>query len=315
MPDRGEHDELDRELRELGPLIDYPPAPDVSRAVKLRLEDEAAHRPRRRRWLRTLARRPGWAAATAATVLLSLSILSPAIRATHSDVVSAGASSGASGASGGADESAGGADAGRAAEDAAGSSSAGYSAEEPLPPAGETVQATEPPDEASAGAAGASSSSASQGALGFGARIPPSEACEIVGGLLLPGAPEFASGPAATYAVGPDGEDGGVAVVFGPGSGLPPLGGTGAGLILVEVPGDPRSAYPAPDRVYAAAEEVDVGGVRGHWFPEGRSLRPQPGDAESLPGGALVWERDGVALLLRADITRREAVGIARTVR
>ena len=36
-PDR----DLDRELRDLGPLIEYPPVPDLARSVRDRLEAEA----------------------------------------------------------------------------------------------------------------------------------------------------------------------------------------------------------------------------------------------------------------------------------
>lgn len=292
MPDR-EHDGLERELREVCSRIDYPLTPDVSRTVKLRLE--AAEPTRRRRLPRMLAR-SGWAAAAAAAVLLSLSIISPAVRSNFSDILSAGASGGAggSGQAGSGDE--------------AGVSPAEYATEDVPPPADEF---TEPSPEAAAGGSLAAPSPGE--ALGFGEIILPSKASAMVGGLLLP-EPGLVDGPGVVHMAGPDEADG-VVVVFGPEPGLPPFGGTDAGLVLVESSGDPRDVYPLTDGAYEASEEVDVGGVRGYWIPDGRSLRPQPGDSGSLPGGALVWERGDVALLMRADVTKQEAVEIAETVR
>ncbi len=297
MPDR-DHDELESELRDLGSRIDYPPAPDVSRAVSRRLGARATEHPRARRLLPMLAR-PGWSAAAAATVLLSLSVLSPAVRATISDLVLSGASDEAGGAAGGA----GGAGAAREAE---------YGPQ--LPP---SPTDTRRPDEdgAQAGAGSGASTLPPPGtALGLGARIQASEAETTLGGLLLPEAPELRGEPHAIYAIGPEARDG-VAVVFGPGPALPPLGNTDAGLILVEVPGDAASVYPATAGSYGTAQGVDVGGSRGFWIPDGRSLRPQPGDAEELAGGAVVWERGGTTLLMRAGVTKEEALRIAGTVR
>lgn len=297
MPDK-DHDKLESELRDLGSRIDYPPAPDVSRAVSRRLDARATEHPRPRRLLPMLAR-PGWAAAAAATILLTLSVLSPTVRSTFSDLVLSGTSDEAGGAAGGA----GGAGAAREAE---------YGPEPPPSPTD-----TRRPDEdgAQAGAgSGASTLPPPGAALGLGARIRAAEAEVIVGSLLLPEAPELRDEPQVIYAIGPDAADG-IAVVFGPGSGLPPLGSTDAGLILVEVPGDAASVYPAPDGSYGTYQRVDVGGSRGFWIPDGRSLRPQPGDAEKLSGGALVWERGGITLLMRAGVTKEEALRIAGTVR
>ena len=79
MPDR----ELDRELRELGALIDYPPTPDVARTVRNALEEAASDQPRRLRMAFPTMR---WAAVAAAFVLLiAVPTLSPGLRATVSD--------------------------------------------------------------------------------------------------------------------------------------------------------------------------------------------------------------------------------------
>jgi hypothetical protein len=78
MPDR----ELERELRELGTLIDYPPTPDVARAARAAL-DESNDRPRRFRMAFPTLR---WAAVAAAFVLVvAVPTLSPGLRATVGD--------------------------------------------------------------------------------------------------------------------------------------------------------------------------------------------------------------------------------------
>jgi hypothetical protein len=79
MPDR----ELERELKELGSLIDYPPTPNVARAARYVLEEEANDQPRR---IRVAFPAMRWAAVAAAFVLLvAVPTLSPGLRATISD--------------------------------------------------------------------------------------------------------------------------------------------------------------------------------------------------------------------------------------
>jgi hypothetical protein len=78
MPDR----ELERELRELGALIDYPPTPDVAHTAR-RVLDEENDRPRRFRMAFPTLR---WAAVAAAFVLVvAVPTLSPGLRATIGD--------------------------------------------------------------------------------------------------------------------------------------------------------------------------------------------------------------------------------------
>jgi hypothetical protein len=79
MPDR----ELERELRELGGYIDYPPTPDVARAARGVLDEEENSRPRR---FLTAFPAMRWAAVAAAFVLVvAVPTLSPGLRATVSD--------------------------------------------------------------------------------------------------------------------------------------------------------------------------------------------------------------------------------------
>ncbi len=74
QPDR----DLDRELRDLGPRVEYPPVPDLARSVRHRLEaqDGAAESPVRTRphlW---------WIAAAALVLLVAVPVFSLALRET-----------------------------------------------------------------------------------------------------------------------------------------------------------------------------------------------------------------------------------------
>jgi hypothetical protein len=76
MPDR----ELERELRELGGFIDYPPTPDVAHAARRVLDEEENSRPQR---FRTAFPTMRWVAVAAAFVLVvAVPTLSPGLRAT-----------------------------------------------------------------------------------------------------------------------------------------------------------------------------------------------------------------------------------------
>ena len=79
MPDR----ELERELRELGALISYPPTPNAARAARNVLEEEANDQPQRFRLAFPTMR---WVAVAAAFVfVVAIPTLSPGLRATVSD--------------------------------------------------------------------------------------------------------------------------------------------------------------------------------------------------------------------------------------
>jgi hypothetical protein len=273
MPDT----ELERELRELGSRIEYPPTPDLARAVRSRLDEEGTQRPARRRGFRLPMTSTRWAVAAMFVLVLAVPVLSPTARHTIAGWFVAGqvASSGAGGPSGGfADEA---------------------------EPEASSVDAARPLG----------------GSLGFGERLALREARTRAGAdgpIFLPREPELGE-PDAVYATGLAGEDG-VVLVYRTRTGLPALGDTGVGLLLTELPGDVRSTYLAEGMPDATRfEEVGVGGKQGYWLPDGRYLRSQAGEAERLPGGALLWEREGRALLLRAELTEEEAIQLAGSVR
>jgi hypothetical protein len=153
------------------------------------------------------------------------------------------------------------------------------------------------------------------GELGFGNRISLREArTRVVAGELL--LPETLGKPDEVYAGKPPDEEG-VTLVYSARSGLPPLGDTGIGLILTEMPGHVESAYfPDGERPGAGLERVQVGGKPGYWVSSGRGVPSPIGRSEAhLHGSVLLWERESVALRLEADIPKQEALRLAGSVR
>ncbi|MDQ3862848.1 MAG: DUF4367 domain-containing protein [Actinomycetota bacterium] len=271
MPDR-ERD-LESELRELGSLIDYPPTPDVARAVRTRL-DEENDRPRRS-WLAFPTLR--WAAVAAAFVLVvAVPTLSPGLRATvggwlvAKDIQPSG----------------------RPALDA-GSSEKQSEANAPAPGLSKSGEAASP----------------ARTPRFFGERITLREARARTGGnLLLPRTPKLGK-PDQVYALRTSRKDG-VVLVYGKGS--LPFQDTRAGLVLTEVPGDIEPAYlSGKPTVRSELGRVMVNGDPGYWSP----ARRFPSEMDRyLPGNVLLWEQEGVALRLEADLPKEKAVRLAESV-
>ena len=275
MPDR----ELERELRELGSHIEYPPTPDLARAVRRSLDREVTARQARSRRFWSSLPSPRWAAAaTAFLLIVAVPALSPAMRATVVGWFEAGPTA--------------------SSEQAAGEAAREF-----------------PADESAGLAPSAGRPRPSGGELGFGSRISLREARAgaVAGKLLLP---ETLGQPDEIYAGKPPNEEG-VTLVYGARSGLPPLGDTGIGLVLTESPGDVGSAYfREGKRPEAGLQRARVGGKPGYWVPAGRGVSSLAGRAESrLHGSVLLWEQEGVALRLEADIPKQEAIRIAGSVR
>jgi hypothetical protein len=287
-PDR----DLDRELRDLGSDVEYPPTPDLARAVRQRLDEEPAPR---RGWFHRPAAR--WAAVAAVVLISAVPALSPAARETVAGWFEGGQASTSGRVAGEAGEAA---------------------------PADEETRVIESEAESRQDLAesGGSDIPESGGGsrplgrdLGYGGRIPLREAETRLAGseLLLPRTRGLGE-PDQVYAGGPSSE-GGVVLLYRAGSGLPALGDTGVGLVLTEVPGSVESAYLRGGVLaVAGTERVSVGDGRGYWVPAGG--RPSPalrrGD---LPGNLLFSEREGLALRLAADLPKREMVRIAESVR
>jgi hypothetical protein len=288
QPDR----ELERELRELGSRIEYPPTPDLPRAVRSRLDEETQRTPRRFRLPHPGLRRV--AAAAAFLLIVAAPALSPTVRTTVTGWFEVG----------------------QAADGAGESVSTGRGGDAAqAPSAGQRESRAGSPQPASGALAPSAGGPRSLGeGLGFGERISLREAQTrvVAGELFLPKLGK----PDEVYAGKPPNEDG-VTLVYGTRSGLPPLGDTGIGLVLTELPGEVESVYfPGGERPEAGLERVQVGGEPGYWVPAGRGV-PSPIDRtkERLRGSVLLWERGELALRLEADIPKQEAIRIAESAR
>lgn len=282
LPDR----DLERELRELASRVEYPPTPDLARAVRSRLDEEAGSAPPRGWFDLPVAR---WAAVAAVVLIAAVPVLSPAARDTVAGWFEGGQTSGDGQALSGGQAAGGPEEATVMMEDEAESR-----ADVPQSAGGSDMPAS-----------GGETPSSARGP-GFGERIPLREAETRLAGreLLLPGTRGLGE-PDEVYAYRSS-RNGGVVLVYGAGAGLPSEGDAGVGLVLTEVPGSLESAYPrGGDLADAAIGEVSVGAGRGYWAPSG---------GRHLPN-ALFWERGGLALRLEAGLPKREMIGIAESVR
>ena len=292
-PDR----EFERELEELGAGIEYPPTPDLSRAVRRRLDVEEAETGTRGFWARLAD--PRWAAAAAAFLLIiAVPALSPTLRASIDQWLAAPRS-----ASGGNEEAGG---AGGAARNASPSSSLAESGED-VPESGGAVTASAAPEAGGSRPLGEG--------LGLGERITLREARSGPTELLLPATPDLGK-PDEVYAPGTPKDDG-VALVYGARRpALPPLESTEIGLVLTERPGGIGAAYvSAGTPEQAGLERVNVGDGRGYWVPSGRDLSSVVERTDGLRGNIVLWEQEGLALRMETSLPKEEAVRIAGSVR
>ncbi|MDQ3302652.1 MAG: hypothetical protein M3518_04800 [Actinomycetota bacterium] len=301
MPDN----EFEKDLRDAGTHIEYPPTPDLASVVRARIEeDEPAHSSPRPSFLA-----PKWVAA-AVLVVITLPALAGLV------TLAGGGAGGGSAEGGSVATGGGGADSASKSEDEAGRAAEGN-------PAPSSVMEETDADSAASGSRAESAGSGDSGVpadsaasygevFDFGEPIPLDEArARKDAPLLLP----TASGldrPDEVYAGRPPREDGYV-LVYGARNELPPLGESGIGLILTELDGGLKT-YLA-DAAATGIEEVGVDGKRGYWAPNGVGTTSPLGNAENLPGNVLIWERDGRAFRLQAAVEKEAAIRIAQSVR
>jgi hypothetical protein len=271
MPDR----ELERELRELGAVIDYPPTPDVARAARGLLDEEQEDRPRRFRLSLPALR---WTAVAAAFVLVvAVPILSPGLRATLSDLFVA-----------------------KDAHMAGGPAVDGGPSERE---SGENA----PASDLSKG--GEAVTSPAQTLPFSGERITLQEARARMGGALpMPRTPKLGK-PEEIYATRVS-QKNGVVLVYREGS---PAGGAGDRLVLTEVPGDIEPAY-LSGKTAARPQfgKVSVNGRPGYW---GSAERLPSRVDQTLHGHVLLWKQSGIALRLEANLPKERMLRIAESVR
>lgn len=281
MPDeerRPTEREMEDLLREVGSRADYPPTPDAARAVRQRLESDPDSDGLRPPPDRRWFRSPAmrWAAAVVLVAALGLPTLFIATRGGDFSLFWAGAGGSSAGVSG--DEAA----------------SSGMSEE------GEAL-----PDSA-AGPSGAAMSGKLGGGLGLEGRVSLKKARELA---TFPVLLRGLGGPDEVYVVDRDE----VVLVYRASSALPEMGDTGVGAVISERRGNLASSY--LDEGTENYQRVMVEGGSGYWFPEGSEPKPQVGTIGRLPGGALLWERDGATLLLRSDLKKDDATRLAGTAR
>ena len=271
MPDR----KLERELRELGSMIYYPPTPDAARAARSLLDEEHEDRPRRFRLSLPPLR---WAAVAAAFVLVvAVPTLSPGLRATFSDLFAAQ-------------------DTQMAGEPAADGGSSERESGENAPASGLSK-------------GGEAVTSPAQTLRFAGERITLQEARARMGGvLLLPRTPKLGK-PDEIYAARTSRKEG-IVLVYRTGS---PDGDPRNSLILTEVPGDIESAYFAgKTSVRPKFDTVMVDGHPAYWGPAG-SLTSETD--RHLSGYVLIWKQGGIALQLEANLSKGGALRIAESAR
>jgi len=267
--------ELERELRELGSTISYPPTPDVAHAARGLLDEDQEDRPRRFRLSFPALR---WAAVAAAFVLVvAVPALSPGLRATVSDLFVAK-------------------DTQMAGEPAIGGGSSERESGENAPASGFSK-------------GGEAVTSPAQTSRFVGARITPQEARTRMGGaLLLPRTPELGK-PDEIYAIRTSQKDG-VVLVYSEGT---PVDDNRISFILTEVPGDIESAYLAGKTAARSRfDKVSVNGRPGYW---GSTRNRTSQWDQPLPGHVLLWKQGGIALQLEANLPKERTLRIAESVR
>ena len=271
MPDR----DLERELKELGSTIYYPPTPDVARATRSLLDEEQEDRPRRIRLSLPALR---WAAVAATFVLVvAVPILFPGLRGTVSDLFVAQ-------------------DTQMAGEPAVNGGSPARESKENAPASGLSK-------------GGEAVTSPAQTPRFAGERITLQEAQARMGGtLLLPSTLKLGK-PDEIYTTRTSRKDG-VVLVYRVRS---PVDDTRSRLVLTEVPGDIESTYFAgKTAIRTNFDRVMVDGRPGYWSPA-ESLPSRVN--QTIPGHVLLWKQSGIALQLEANLPKERALRIAEAVR
>lgn len=314
-PDRRR--DLEDELRDLGPHVEYPATPDLAGSVRGRLDAEN----------RTPAS-PGrsgpslwWIAAAALVLLVALPVLSSVV-----NTVGGSLSAGGGGMAGGAAQGGGGGVPGSGEQAAGGGPEAGNERTMSSAQAGQAGVAS--PTEATSATSSSASALAAQGSsagsgsaerraagegLGLGERIMPREArARSEAPILLPRSSRVGK-PDETY--DRRGAPGFTFLYRGAYPGSPYLDGTKIGLLLTQAPGNVEAAYlPGGTVEGAGLESVSVDGGEGYWIPASGDS-PRVARSGGLLANVLLWERDGQALRIEADVPKEDAVRIAESVR
>ncbi|SRR6266545_1889810 len=155
--------------------------------------------------------------------------------------------------------------------------------------------------------------------VGLGRRVTLEQARAAVGfPLLVPTAPGFER-PDAVY-LSDDVPGGRVDLVYGPRPGLPASPFTDAGLLITEF-----QATPLLGKFVKSAtqlEAVVVAGERGYWLggePHELVYQDRNGslreESARLAGSTLVWNHGALTLRLEGQVSKQEALRLARSMR
>ena len=272
--------ELERALTDLGAHLDFPATPDLALAVATRLREAPAARegrPRVRDWLARLPRLPGWRR-------LALAGLAAVVLAAAVLVVSPGTREAVARRLGlrGVDIRLGG--------------------ERPTP----TVT-TQPGERLE---------------LGLGERVALTEARRRVAfPVLVPTAAGFQR-PDAVFVNESQPQGGRVDLVYRARPGLPANPFTDAGLLVTEFQGTLTPDFIKKVAAGGLVEEVQVAGEPGYWFsgePHFFTFQDTRGEIVDertrLAGNTLVWQSGAQTLRLEGQLSKREALRIAESMR
>src|SRR5215217_230788 len=270
--------DLEAALADLGADLRFPPTPDLAAAVTARLEEGPARTPTRRR---PPARR--WPAWMAGWRRLAVAALAVVLLAAAVLVASPGTR--------------------EAVARRLGLRGVGVELGGPPPP---TVT-TRPGERLD---------------LGLGQRVTLAEARRRVGfPVLVPGAAGFRQ-HAAVYVNEHVPAGGRVDLVYRARPGLPASPFTDVGLLVTEFRGQPTPDFIKKTAILGQVDEVTVAGQPGYWFsgePHFFTFLDATGrfrdEQTRLAGNTLIWQRGDLTLRIEGEISRQEALALARSMR
>ena len=158
--------------------------------------------------------------------------------------------------------------------------------------------------------------------LGLGQRVTLEEARRRVGfPVLVPGAAGFRQ-PTAVYVNEAVPVGGRVDLVYRARPGLPASPFTDVGLLVTEFRGQPTPDFIKKVARAGLVEEVTVDGQPGYWFsgePHFFTYLDATGQVRDeqtrLAGNTLIWQRGDLTLRIEGEISRQEALALARSMR
>jgi hypothetical protein len=115
------------------------------------------------------------------------------------------------------------------------------------------------------------------------------------------------------------GDDAIVTLAYRPRPGLPAADATGYSVLLTEIRAEPTDELIGKVALETQVEPVVVGGEQGYWIEGPHEVLLERGDtmvvdAPRLSASSLLWTRGPVTLRLEGDLSKDDALRLARTV-